>query len=76
LLSDSDKRFLKELSSDPRWNRVIDSLRKTPPTYRPDDDIEDEKLKSKFIYESGMFNENSRVIKILTQGIENDANRD
>jgi hypothetical protein len=68
-------KFLTDLSADPRWEETLKYLEKTPPTYAPDEDAEDEKLKSKFIYESGIFNENKRILTIL-RGIKNDASHD
>ena len=70
-----DNKFLKDLSADPRWVEVLRYLEKKPPTYTPSEDIEEEKLKSGFIYESGVFNENKRILTIL-RGIQNDASHD
>lgn len=65
MLSVSEKRFLIDLRADPRWEAVLKYLERKPPTYTPSEDIEEEKLKSKFVYESGQFKENDRVLKIL-----------
>lgn len=70
-----DNKFLVDLSVDPRWEKILKYLEKTPPTYAPNEDIEDAKLKSDFIYKSGTFNENKRILTIL-RGIKNDASHD
>lgn len=70
-----DNEFLIDLNVDPRWREIIKYLEKKPPTYSPNEDIEDEKLKSQFIYESGVFNENKRILTLL-RGIKNDASHD
>lgn len=65
MLSSEEKNFLTSLSVDPRWERILKSLEKKAPVYRPDDDVPDDKQKSKFIYDSGVFNENDRILKML-----------
>lgn len=64
MLSPSDLEFIRSLASDPRWARVLDFLEKEPPTYRPSDDPED-KVINGFIYKSGEYEENKRILKIL-----------
>lgn len=73
MLSPSDLEFIKSLRNDPRWDRVLKQLKQDPPTYRPSDDSED-KLVHGFIYKSGAYEENKRILTIL--GVKNDASRD
>lgn len=65
MLSNSHKQFIKSLEEDPRWESLLKELEQQFPTYRPSDDVEEEKLKSIFIYKSGVYNENQRILKLL-----------
>lgn len=65
MLSNDHKQFLRSLEADPRWESLLKELEQQFPIYRPSDDVEEEKLKSIFIYKSGTYNENQRILKLL-----------
>jgi hypothetical protein len=65
VLSPNELRFLSDLSADPRWKSILDYLEKSPPTYTPSEDTEEQKLVNKLLIDNGAYNENQRLLKIL-----------
>lgn len=64
LFDEREKAYLKELNRNPIWNGILDKLTRYSKIsrYRPGKDEYQEK---KWIYESGLFDEQDRIVSLL-----------